>query len=286
MNQLKLIKRVGMSAIVLILLACGGGSSSSDTIPVNPETISTETNTSTTYTSDKKVFIIGDSTVYPDTNVAPEAFGWGSKMANYAVNPSNIINRAVGGASSKSYIEISGERSWEDTKSRILAADTSNGAYLLIQFGHNDAAIDGADNMNSYQTLAGVGDTYYTYLKVYIDWARAHDITPVLVTPPLRRYYQLPDSIGTHVITDVGTYEPIGDYPETMRILAATEGVILIDLTARTILEFEKYSYADLGTEFFIDNNHWHEAGAVKIAGFVVDEICATDAGLCAQFNP
>lgn len=237
------------------------------------------------------IFIIGDSTVH---NEHSDQEGWGTAIKNLAIDSSKINNRAKGGESTKSYLRGTGDnsRSWEDTKSRILNADTSDGAYLFIQFGHNDAALNGADNLNNFQTLPGVGiypnpeDGFYRNIKVFTDWAIAHNITPILITPPCRKWYKS-SNIGKHIIQGTGNFEAKDSYPETIRKLAQAENILLLDMSKRTKEEFDKYpTIAELEEHFFSnDNNHWHEKGALNIAKLIVLEACQVDAELCSQFQ-
>jgi lysophospholipase L1-like esterase len=239
----------------------------------------------------KPIFIIGDSTVY---NYNSNQEGWGTAIKKIAINSNKIYNRAKGGESTKSYLRGTGDksRSWENTKRRMLQEDTSNGAYLLIQFGHNDAALNGADNLNGFQTLPGVGtyvnteDGFYSNLKIFTDWAKAHNFTPVLITPPYRKYYKS-NNVSKHIIQGIGNFEAKNSYPETMRKLAQSENILLLDMSKRSKEEFDKYpTISELEEHFFInDNNHWHSKGALNIAKLVVSEACKVDDRLCAQFK-
>ncbi len=122
-----------------------------------------------------KIFIIGDSTVHNDSEGES---GWGSKLGAYVDENVTIFNQARSGASSKSYHTVSdSHHDWTYTKDLMTQVDIRHGAYLFIQFGHNDEKEDEA-----LHTDPGIGDTFYTYLKGYVDEARALGITPVLIT--------------------------------------------------------------------------------------------------------
>jgi lysophospholipase L1-like esterase len=78
-----------------------------------------------------KVFIIGDSTVANyNVNVYPQA-GWGQVIQPYFDSLAvQVINRAIGGRSSRSF--------YQEGRFTSVLSEMQKGDYLLIQFGHND----------------------------------------------------------------------------------------------------------------------------------------------------
>lgn len=115
-----------------------------------------------------KIALVGDST---QTKIA----GYGLGFCANLTDDVDCINPAKGGASTKTYHQ---EGSWE----KALAAKPD---YMLIQFGHNDEP--------SKDHLARETDLRTEFpanLKRYIAEARAHGITPILVTPLCRLYYE------------------------------------------------------------------------------------------------
>jgi len=211
-----------------------------------------------------KIFIIGDSTVH---NTSVGEMGWGSKLGTYMHIPANVSNRARSGASSKSYkYESASHHDWTYTKGLINQADLTNGAYLFIQFGHNDAKDD-------YRyTEPGRHNSYYNELKAYVDQARGLGVIPVLITSVNRQYV----GSRTH-----------GQYPQTMRYLAEDENVILLDLEYKSFIEFKKYdSDAALQNVFsYDDGTHFNPTGAGIVAGWVKELACQKNQTLCSQFK-
>ena len=133
------------------------------------------------------IFLIGDSTVRngrDDGQGKGEAgqWGWGHLIAD-AFDPArvNLVNRAVGGLSSRTYL-TSGH--WERTLAMVKPGD-----YVIMQFGHNDAAPLN-DDKRARGTIRGVGEetqeinniltgrhevvhSYGWYLRKFIADARA-----------------------------------------------------------------------------------------------------------------
>ncbi len=219
-----------------------------------------------------KIFIIGGSTVH-NTSVGEQ--GYGSRLGESMINPDKIFNRARSGASTKSYQpdRAGTERDWPGLIALIRATDISEGAYLLMHFGHNDEDESRADQF----TEPGVGNEFYTNLKGFIDEVEALGVTPVLVTPVERMYK------NTH--SHITAY---GDYPQTMRDLAADEQVLLLDLQAKSFDEFNLYpDTAAIFDQFaYDDHTHFDPEGAKIVAGWLTELICSSsDQTLCNQFK-
>ncbi len=212
-----------------------------------------------------KIFIIGDSTVH---NTSQGEAGWGSKLGDYADANITIFNQARSGSSSKSYkVSSSSHHDWDTTKSMMQEADISYGAYLFIQFGHNDEKED-----EDLHTEAGIGNTFYTHLQEYIDEARALAVVPVLITSVERMYL----GGSTH-----------GDYPQTVRDLAIDENVLLLDLQEKSLYEFNQLESEEEILELFSydDSTHFNPEGASIVAGWVKSLICnSDDLNLCSHF--
>ncbi len=212
-----------------------------------------------------KIFIIGDSTVYNET---PGNVGWGSKLNTHMKNSNNVYNRARAGASSKSFlIDSASHHDWSTVKNMMQNANLLNPAYLFIQFGHND------EKQGYRHTETGRDNSYYTYLKSYIDTARNLGITPVLITPVNRLY----KNKRTH-----------GEYPQTMKDLAEDENVLLLDLEYKSFVEYNKYPNNQALRDFFAysGRTHFNAEGAKVVAGWVKELICnSNEDTLCSQFK-
>ena len=153
------------------------------------------------------VYLAGDSTVatYSDTYY-PQA-GWGQMLPNYLDSTKvTVDNRAVGGRSSKSFIN-------EGRLNKILN-EINAGDYLFIQFAHNDSksSLDYYTNPNT---------TYKEYLLEYIRGARKKGAYPIFVTSPARCLWS-----GTTFTGEEG----LKSYATSMKSIASTYNVPVIDL--------------------------------------------------------
>jgi lysophospholipase L1-like esterase len=142
------------------------------------------------------IILIGDSTVRNGRDdgqgKGPAGqWGWGNPIAAY-FDPAkvNVVNRAVGGLSSRTYL-TSGH--WERTLAFVKPGDV-----VLMQFGHNDAAPLN-DDKRARGTIRGVGEesqeidniltkkhetvhSYGWYLRKFIADIRAKGATPIVVS--------------------------------------------------------------------------------------------------------
>jgi len=101
------------------------------------------------------LFLIGDSTVRNGSGRGGGGqWGWGDLLAPYFnTNQINVVNRALGGTSTRTY--------YRDQWPRVLAM-LKPGDFVIMQFGHNDASPINetvADSRaRSRGTIKGVGD--------------------------------------------------------------------------------------------------------------------------------
>jgi pectinesterase len=196
-----------------------------------------------------KIVLVGDSTV-------TDRAGWGLGFQQFLADNVECTNTARGGRSSQSYLD---EGRW--TNALALKGD-----YYLIQFGHNNEP--GKPGRSTDMP------TFIANMKQYVDEARAIGARPVLITPLTRRQWDKahPGKIKSS----------LAPYAEEVRKLAATNGVPLVDLQARSIalceslgpekcLEFSPTKSVK-GTNV-TDGTHLKGAGRVMFARLVVDEL-------------
>lgn len=142
-----------------------------------------------------KVFLVSDSTVqsydgyyYPQTGwgqVFWEYFNEREKMKEtvceactypqsraYIMPSVTIENRAIGGRSSRSFIE--------EGKLKEIEPVLSCGDYMLVQFGHNDTTIQRPERYVP-------AEDFHIYIQQYIDICREKSAECILVTPVARR---------------------------------------------------------------------------------------------------
>lgn len=149
-----------------------------------------------------RVELVGDST---QTNSA----GYGRGFCANFTAAIECINMAKGGASTKTYRE---EGLWEQS----LASHPN---YMLIQFGHNDEVT--ADRLERQVPLPD----YQQNLRNFVSEARAHSVSPILVTPLTRRYFG----------PDGRIHSDLTAYSDAMKSVAVEMKVPLIDLQQESI---------------------------------------------------
>lgn len=208
------------------------------------------------------LYLAGDSTV-TDQPIAPNA-SWGQKLPRFFAPTLAVANHAESGETLKSFVT-------EQRLDKLLSA-LRGGDWVMIQFAHND------QKANWPQTYAEAATTYRAWLRTYIAEVRRRGATPILVTSPDRRNF---DATGRIEST-------LGDYPESMRIVAREESVALIDLNAMSRRFYEALgpeaaarAFADDGR----DRTHFNDYGGYALARCVVEGIRAADPALAAGLH-
>lgn len=226
------------------------------------------------------VYVLGDSTacIYAeDETYAVPRGGWAMYLQNYLDSKAQVVDLALGGRSSKSFIK---EPEYETFTSNLKAGD-----YVIIQFGHNDAKSSNEEDLaNRYTDPLGdiESDSSFRYhlYNNYIKFALDKGAYPILISPVSRRKFDDNGKIqDTHK-----------DYDDTVRALAQETNTPFIDMTAIT----EEY-YNNLGVEDTklmhalyndrtksegIDNTHYSHYGANVIARTVAENLLKLDTGL------
>ncbi len=175
------------------------------------------------------LFLIGDSTVRNGQgDGAGGQWGWGEPIVEYYdASKINVVNRAVGGLSSRTY--LTGGH-WD----RVLAM-LKPGDFVMMQFGHND---DGAvnDNSRARGTIKGTGEemqeidniltkqheivhSYGWYLRKFIADAKAKGATPIVCSLIPRKTWK-----DSKIVRNTANYQ------KWAADVARSEKVDLIDL--------------------------------------------------------
>lgn len=197
-----------------------------------------------------RIMLVGDS-----TQTANAGYGNG-----FCANLTGTIclNNAKGGASTKTYRE---DGLWE----KALAAKPD---YMLIQFGHND--LQSTDHLPRQTDLK---TEYPANLRRFVDEARAHGITPILVTPITRRYYGADGKIHSDLLA----------HAEAMKKVAAEKQTPLLDLQAASIAYLDTLTEAegnslgitkkDTAGKTIPDKTHLNPLGAYIFGRMVAEEL-------------
>jgi lysophospholipase L1-like esterase len=194
-NEEHVMKRVSL-AVLCGILALGGISTAQPSTQDEPHP-ATKT----------KIALIGDST-------QTERAGYGLGFCANLTNSVTCINEAKSGASTKTYRQ---EGYW--TKALADKPD-----YMLIQFGHNDEeSKEHSARETSLQT------EYPVNLKRYVEEARTHGITPILVTPLTRRYYEADGKIHSDLLAHAAAMKKVAEEEHTPLIDLQTDSITYLD---------------------------------------------------------
>ena len=228
------------------------------------------------------IFLVGDSTVadyslendYQNTRFPLN--GWGQVFQNFFKKDSLslvknlikadsvvVVDKAKGGRSTRTFFE---EGRWAEVY-RVLKKND----LVMIQFGHNDAAVDKPER---YVNLMG----YKEFLRLYVNQTREKGATPILITP-VNRNYPWKDGKLTNVH---------GEYPNAVKEVAKELNVKLIDLTQLSIDNFTAKGQEYVTENYFMnfdkgiykaypngqkDNTHFQKEGAIAVAQLVFNAL-------------
>lgn len=217
------------------------------------------------------LFLIGDSTVRNGQGDGNNGqWGWGEPLvALFDPTKINVVNRAVGGLSSRTYLTL-------DHWAQVLPL-MKPGDFVLMQFGHND---DGALNdeppgpLRARGTIRGTGDesveidnvmtkkhevvhSYGWYLRRFIADARARGVTPIVCSLVPRKSWR-----DGHIARS--------PYAAWAAAVARTTGAAFLPLNELVALRYEALG-AEAVEKLFADaNTHTSRAGAELNAAVVV----------------
>nr|WP_229675702.1 rhamnogalacturonan acetylesterase [Saccharibacillus kuerlensis] len=189
--------------------------------------------------------------------------GWGQQFGRYFSNGAVVVNNAIGGRSSKSFMV--------DGRLDTILQRIKPGDFFFISFGHNDASAGIPDR------YASPAD-YKTYLARYVNGAKQRGATPVLLTPVGRRDFNT---------TTQQFNVSFPEYVQAAKEVAAELDVPLIDLSQLSVAYYDLIGNAAVEKLFLYanpgeypkypngvsDNTHFSSYGAQKIAGLVANAV-------------
>jgi len=216
------------------------------------------------------LFLVGDSIMHTGTGTGDTGpWGWGAEIIPmFDVVKIHVYNEGLGGRSSRGYIE---EGAWAKIMARLQPGD-----WVIVQFGHNDAA--NSQNYPDRTTIKGNGDetqkiespvthaeetihSYGWYLRQYVRDARTKGASVILCSPPPRNMW-----------VDGKIVRGLDGYAGWAAEAAQQSGALFIDLNT---LSADKYD--ELGQQvtvpLFNDTQHSRKAGAHLNAESVVTGI-------------
>jgi len=220
-------------------------------------------------TSLPTLFLVGDSTVRNGHgDGANGQWGWGEPLVAYFDETKiNVVNRAIGGRSSRTYIT---EGHWVDVLSMLKPGDI-----VLLQFGHNDSGpLD--DTARARGTIPGVGDeskeienpilkkhevvhSFGWYMTKYVTDTLAKGATPIVCSPIPRKTWK-----DGKIVRNEDTY---GGWA---RQVAAKGKVGFINLNEIIAQQYDALGEAKVEPLFGDPHTHTSLAGAEINAASVV----------------
>ncbi|WP_058308039.1 rhamnogalacturonan acetylesterase [Gracilibacillus massiliensis] len=201
-----------------------------------------------------RIYLASDSTCQTYTKADYPQAGWGQFLPLY-ITDFNIENHAIGGRSSKTFIE-------EGRLAQILE-EISENDYLIIQMGHNDSTKERPARYTEPY------NDYKKYLKQYIQGAQEKLAIPILVTPVTRLHY-----VNGEFLKD------FGDYCNAIKEVAEEEDVLLIDLMTLSNRHLQSIGY-DKAKEYYMcaingeDCTHFTTKGADQMAKLIALQLHA-----------
>jgi lysophospholipase L1-like esterase len=230
------------------------------------------------------LFLIGDSTVRNGHgDGANGQWGWGEPLVDYFdASKINIVNRAVGGLSSRTYLT---QADWDHVLAMLKPGD-----FVMMQFGHNDGGpLD--DPARARGSLKGTGDetrevdnpitkqhevihTYGWYLRKFIADARAKDATPIMCTLIPRKIWK-----DGKIARNSGQ-----DYAGWATTVATEEKLPLIDLNEAIAARYDALGPEQVEPLFADPHTHTSRAGAELNAECVIAGLKALPQNPLAKF--
>ncbi len=210
-----------------------------------------------------RILIAGDSTAadYPARR-APQV-GWGQALPYFLSDDIEILNRAVNGRSTKSFID---EGKWD-----ALMKEVTPGDLVLISFGHNDSRDDAPER------FAPPFGSYRDNLVRFADDVHQAGAKPIILSSAARRLWEGPAMVETH-----------GPYAVAAQQAARQAAASFIDLANLTLAYFEQQGNAGTKQDFLWgerlnirtnqmeyveDNTHFTFLGACGVARIIALEL-------------
>jgi lysophospholipase L1-like esterase len=216
------------------------------------------------------LWIIGDSTVRNGTlgdGTNMDQWGWGAPIVAYFdLNRINVVNRAFGGTSSRSFYT---GFFWENLRPQIKKGD-----FVLVQFGANDnggatgnGALRGTGAETENVERGGKVETVHTfgwYLRQFVNEARERGATPILCSLTPRKSW----ANDGHFRRDNTTHAAWAAE------IARETNAPFVDLYELIALQYETLGPDKVDTLFApspMERLHTGWDGAVINAGLVID---------------
>ncbi len=218
----------------------------------------------------RTIYIVGDSTVASYKSSAYPQTGWGQLLSNFFdASKVNIYNAAIGGRSSKTFIE----------EGRLDALDglVKEGDFLFIQFGHNDRYFGQKAREVPFDSLS-------FWLETYLEKAKTWGAVPVLISPMMMNTY--PRDVFSSELSTKSEY----NVRELMDTLARRHQIPFVDLNLKSYRFHQKEKAEYISRYIFkyflpgeypnypsgVVNDgttHFQESGSLAHAQWILEEL-------------
>ncbi|GEM56591.1 rhamnogalacturonan acetylesterase [Flavobacterium branchiophilum NBRC 15030 = ATCC 35035] len=220
------------------------------------------------YAQKVTIYGIGDSTmadkVHPNEN--PE-HGWLQVFPKFLTTDAIVINKAVNGRSTKSFLN---EKRWDSIYKNLKRGD-----YVFIQFGHNDGKVTDSIRYTNPHTA------YRYNLIQFVQETRQKGAIPILFSSVTRRNF---NEQGVLVSTH-------NDYTQETRLIAKEYEVLFIDLeylSEKLEMSYGPENSKKLHLHFIAgenpyypngkeDNTHYSLLGATEISKIVAQTLLSIE---------
>lgn len=215
------------------------------------------------------LFLVGDSTVRNGRGDGGGGqWGWGDPIFDFFDKTKiNVVNRAVGGLSSRTYITLG---YWDDVLTKLKKGDV-----VMIQFGHNDGGGNremsrvrgsfkgtGNESEEFYNTINKTTETVHTfgwYLRKYIADVKAKGATPIICSLVPRKIWK-----------DKKIVRNSEDYGKWAEDVAKSEKVAFINLNELIAAKYDELGEEKVEPLFADPHTHTSRVGAELNAEIVV----------------
>ncbi|MEL6955379.1 MAG: rhamnogalacturonan acetylesterase [Pseudomonadota bacterium] len=180
-----------------------------------------------------RIVIAGDSTAadYPPERI--NQIGWGQALPYFLPNDVPVMNLAVNGRSTKSFID---EGKWV-----ALVEQVGTGDLVLISFGHNDSRDDAPERH------APAMGAYKNNLERFVADVRSAGAQAVVHSPAARRLWEGPAMVETHGLYRLAAEQAAGE-----------SGAAFIDLSNLSLAYFEGIGREETKRDFvWLTRPHW-----------------------------
>lgn len=229
------------------------------------------------------VYLVGDSTVssFNDITYYYPRYGYGTMLDNYLDSQVKVVNLAMSGRSSKSFLK---EKNYETLINNLGEDD-----YLLIGFGHNDEKYDDPARFSSALFDEKTeGSFKYNLYNFYIKKALDVKANPILLTPIVRA------DVNENYLENSGHITKDGNYSQAILELGKMFDIPVIDLTSLTkklylakgYNEVIKYHAWTTSNRLSVDNTHLNIYGAKEVAYLIAEELLKGESSLKEYILP